>query len=128
MLKSTLEGLKVVVSVKMAGEIKITPFPTKEGRLTGLTITAEHVLDEEKRETTNALLKTIEVVCGPVTDEAVKAEHEKFKEELPGIIEASKKFREELEKKEAEKEGEEEEEEEEEEGEEGEGEAEEGGG
>lgn len=100
--------MKFVVSVKMPGEIKMTPLPHKEGRLTTLTITEEHICDEEKRKTTDTLLKKIEVVSGPMTDEAVKAEYEKFKEELPRIIEASKKFVEEVEKKKAEEKREEE--------------------
>jgi Sec-independent protein translocase protein TatA len=37
-----------------------------------------------------------------MSDEVVKAEHEAFKKKLPGIIEASKKFMEELKKEEAE--------------------------
>lgn len=118
MMKNMLKGLKFTTSLKMPGEIKTTPLPDKQGRLTSLTVTEEDFLNKEKRETITSLVKTLEVVCGPVTDEAVKAEHEEFKKELPAIIEASKKFMEELKKEEAAEE-EEEEEKEEEEGEEG---------
>ncbi len=108
MMKNVLKGLKVVTILKMPGEIKTSPLPNKEGCTTSLTMTDEDIFNKEKRAATAAIMKALEVTCGPMADEKMKAEHEAFKKDLPKIIEASKKFMEELKKEEAEDEGEDE--------------------